>query len=132
MKLVTVDELRGMFSAEDDRDSIMVCLVTLFEDGDETVVLVDDNLHRIDVDYEELADNIYVRPVLRIDPDWKDKAVTLDDGTGYIPWKWRSDNLHEITRLMKNLSDMEMEFMDTLVCLVRKNRELERSLPKES
>ena len=114
MKLVTVDELRGMFSAEDDRDSIMVCLVTLFEDGDETVVLVDDYLHRIDVDYEELADNIYVRPVLRIDPDWKDKAVTLDDGTGYIPWKWRSNNLHEITRLMKNLSDVEMEFFDNL------------------
>jgi len=50
----------------------------------------------------------------------------------HIPWKWRSEELRKITQLMKGLSDVELEFMPTLVEMVIEDREFEQSLPTES
>ena len=58
IRLMTFGELRSCFSPDDDVASIMVCLEILFEDDEETVILVSHN-QRVDVDYEPLARRIY-------------------------------------------------------------------------
>ena len=58
IRLMTFGEIRGCFRPDDDVPSIIVCLETLFENEDETVILVSHN-QRVDVDYDTLARRIY-------------------------------------------------------------------------
>ena len=54
IRLMTFGELRACFRVDDDVPSIIVCLQTLFESDEETVILVSHN-QRVDVDYDTLA-----------------------------------------------------------------------------
>ena len=55
---MTFGELRACFRVDDDVPSIIVCLKILFENENETVILVSHN-KRVDVDYLQLARRIY-------------------------------------------------------------------------